>query len=62
MTTRNKKDMQNFTVFLPKEFHREFKLYAVAKDEQMSTILSEIIRRGVESYKKENPEFPDWES
>lgn len=56
-----KEEVQNFTVFLPKEFHRRLKIYSIANDEQMGNILLNIIRRGAEVYKKDNPEFPAWE-
>lgn len=56
-----KEEVQNFTVFLPKEFHRQLKIYAIANDEQMGTLLLDIIRYGAEAYKKNNPEFPAWE-
>ncbi|MDU2418318.1 hypothetical protein [Negativicoccus succinicivorans] len=56
-----KEEVQSFTVFLPKEFHRQLKIYSIANDEQMGNILLNIIRRGAEVYKKDNPEFPAWE-
>ena len=56
-----KEEVQNFTVFLPKEFHRRLKIYSIANDEQMGNILLNIIRRGAEVYKEDNPEFPAWE-
>lgn len=55
-----KEEVQNFTVFLPKEFHRQLKIYSIANDKQMGNILLDIIRRGAEAYKKDNPEFPSW--
>lgn len=56
-----KEDTQNFTVFLPKKFHREIKLYAIANDKLMSDVIHEIIQRGAEAYQKENPDFPGWQ-
>ncbi len=56
-----KEDTQNFTVFLPKKFHREIKLYAIVNDKLMSDVIREIIQRGAEAYQKEDPDFPGWQ-
>lgn len=59
-TATKKEDTQNFTVFLPKKFHREIKLYAIVNDKLMSDVIREIIQRGAEAYQKEDPNFPLW--
>ena len=56
-----KENVQNFTIWLPKKFHREIKLYAIVNDKLMSDVIREIIQRGAEAYQKENPDFPGWQ-
>lgn len=60
-TASKKESTQNFTVFLPKEFHRQVKLYSIANGKLMSDVFLEIIRQGAEAYQKENPDFPGWQ-
>lgn len=60
-TSLKKEDLQNFTIFLPREFHRQLKIYSITNGQQMQTILVDLIREGSKSYKKENPDFPNFE-
>lgn len=57
-----KEDAQTATVFLPKEFHKKLRVYSLTNKKQMWLLLGELLQRGAKDYKKEDPDFPDWES
>jgi metal-responsive CopG/Arc/MetJ family transcriptional regulator len=43
---------QRFTVDLPSDLHRQFKLYCVANGLNMSTVIHELIREYLKKAKK----------
>ena len=49
-----KEEKQRFTVDLPSELHRQFKLYCVANRLNMSTVINELIERYLEEAKRKS--------
>lgn len=55
-----KENLQNFTMFLPKNFHKNLKVYSITQNQQMQNILTEILCMGIQEYRKKHKDFPEW--